>query len=74
MILRALGWIACWFILINLLEALHGFATGFGLLPYPGKSVMGPFDWFLVVISIPLATMIYRALRRRLSRRRIPAI
>ena len=68
MILRALGWIVCWFITISLLELLHGVATGLHLLPHPGEGVMGPFDWVLVVISVPMAIALYRALRRRWSR------
>jgi hypothetical protein len=70
MILRALGWIACFFVVGTLLEALHGVATGLGLLPYPGEGVMGPIDWFLIIISALLATGLYRTLRRALRRRR----
>jgi len=67
MILRALGWIACFFVVGTLLEALYGVATGLGVLPYPGKGVMGPIDWFLIIISVLLATVLHRALRRRRS-------
>jgi hypothetical protein len=34
---------------------------------------MGPFDWFLIVISVPLATVPYRALRRRLPNAKLAA-
>lgn len=68
MILRTVGLIASWFIICCLLEALHGVATGLGLLPYPGKGVIGPIDWFLIVISVPLAITLNRAFRRRRSR------
>lgn len=66
--LRTIGLIASWFIICCLLEALHGLATGLGLLPYPGKGVIGPIDWLLIVISVPLAIALNRAFRRRRSR------
>lgn len=68
MILRTVGLIASWFIICCLLEALHGVANVLGLLPYPGKGVIGPIDWFLIVISVPLAITLNRVFRRRLSR------
>lgn len=68
MILRTVGLIASWVIICFLLELLNGLAAGLGLLPYPGKGVIGPIDWFLIVIALPLAIALNRALRRRLSR------
>jgi TPR repeat protein len=65
MILRALGWIVCWFVTVCLLELLHGVAIAFDLLPDPGKGVWGPLDWVLVVISVPLVIALYQALPRR---------
>jgi hypothetical protein len=64
-ILRGLGLIACWFLVVCIAEALHGVATGLGLLPYPGKGGMGAVDWFIVVVSALLVLFFYFRYRWR---------
>jgi hypothetical protein len=64
-ILRGVGWIACWFIVVCIGEVMHGIATGLGLLAYPGEGVWGAVDWFIVVVSVLPASMLYVALRDR---------
>jgi hypothetical protein len=71
-LLRGLGFFAIWWIIVGLLELLHGLAAGIHILPYPGKGIMGAVDWSIIALSTIATFGLY--VRSRIRRRDAAAV